>query len=53
MTKQNLGAVMLAALIAGTLLVGVILIAFDVSNFDDFRDVLKSIWSAFLGLFFS
>ena len=51
MIKRTLGAVLLAALIVGTLLGGVILIGFDVSNFDDFLDVLMSIWSSFLEIF--
>ncbi len=51
MTKHSLGAVLLFVLIAGALLGGVILIGFDVSSFDDFWDVLKSIWSALLGIF--
>jgi hypothetical protein len=50
MTKHTLGSVLLLVLIVGALLGGAILIGFDVSSFDEFWNVLKSIWFALLGI---
>lgn len=50
MIKRALGTVLLFALIAGGLSAGVIWIAFDVSSFDQFLEVVRSLWSTLLKL---
>lgn len=48
MMRRAFGTALLFILIVGLLSGGVIWIAFDVTSFDEFVDVLKSLWSTFL-----